>query len=50
MYCKRKTGLGFHIREQSDEVFYCIEGEFDIEMDKGMIQLCGGGIIISKGM
>ncbi len=42
--------LEFHIHEQSDELFYCIEGEFDIEFDDGMTHLCAGDmIIIPKG-
>lgn len=42
--------LNFHIHENSDELFYCIEGEFDIEFDDGMTHLCEGDlIIIPKG-
>lgn len=42
--------LDFHIHEQSDELFYCIEGEFDIEFEDGMTHLCAGDmIIIPKG-
>lgn len=42
--------LNFHIHEQSDEMFYCIEGEFDIEFDDGLTHLCEGDfIIIPKG-
>ncbi|HCW53123.1 MAG TPA: hypothetical protein DG753_05170 [Clostridium sp.] len=29
--------LDFHIHNNSDEMFYCIEGEFDIEFDDGMV-------------
>ena len=42
--------LDFHVHERSDEMFYCIEGEFDIEFDDGMTHLCPGDfIIIPKG-
>ena len=42
--------LDFHIRECSDEIFYCIEGEFDIEFENGLIHLCEGDfIIVPKG-
>ena len=42
--------LDFHIHESSDELFYCIEGEFDIEFDDGMTHLTQGDfIIIPKG-
>jgi len=38
--------LEFHTHEQSDELFYCIEGEFDIETDDGLVPLCAGDVII----
>jgi mannose-6-phosphate isomerase-like protein (cupin superfamily) len=38
--------LEFHTHENSDEMFYCIEGEFDIELDDGIIHLCEGDFII----
>lgn len=42
--------LDFHIHENSDELFYCIEGEFDIEFENGLTHLCEGDfIIIPKG-
>lgn len=42
--------LDFHKHEDSDELFYCIEGEFDIEFEDGMTHLCEGDlIIIPKG-
>ena len=42
--------LDFHVHDHSDEMFYCIEGEFDIEFSDGMIHLCEGDfIIIPKG-
>lgn len=42
--------LGFHTHDNSDEMFYCIEGEFDIEFEDGMTHLCEGDfIIIPKG-
>ena len=42
--------LDFHVHEDSDEMFYCIEGEFDIEFEDGLTHLCEGDfIIIPKG-
>lgn len=42
--------LDFHIHENSDEMFYCIEGEFDIEFDDSSTHLSEGDlIIIPKG-
>jgi len=42
--------LDFHVHNQSDEMFYCIEGEFDIEFNDGITHLCEGDfIIIPKG-
>ena len=42
--------LDYHIHEHSDEMFYCIEGEFDIEFDNKVIHLCEGDfIIVPKG-
>ena len=42
--------LDFHIHENSDELFYCIEGEFDIEFEDGLTHLSEGDfIIIPKG-
>ena len=42
--------IDFHIHECSDEMFYCIEGEFDIEFEDGLIHLCEGDfIIVPKG-
>ncbi len=42
--------LDFHVHEHSDEMFYCIEGEFDIEFDDGITHLATGDyIIIPKG-
>ena len=38
--------LDFHVHEQSDELFYCIEGEFDIEFKDGMTHLREGDLII----
>ena len=43
--------LDFHIHEKSDELFYVIEGTFDIELDNGTITLKQGElIIIPKGV
>ncbi|MGI6664523.1 MAG: cupin domain-containing protein [Christensenellaceae bacterium] len=42
--------LPFHIHEDSDEMFYCIEGSFAIEFDDGLTPLSAGdAIIIPKG-
>lgn len=42
--------LDFHVHDNSDEMFYCIEGEFDIEFDDRMTHLSEGDlIIIPKG-
>ena len=42
--------LDFHTHENSDEMFYCIEGEFDIEFEDGLTHLCEGDfIIVPKG-
>lgn len=42
--------LDFHVHENSDEMFYCIEGEFDIEFEDGLTHLHEGDfIIIPKG-
>lgn len=45
LQAKNRT-LEFHIHESSDELFYCIEGEFDIEFEDGMTHLCEGDMII----
>ena len=43
--------LDFHIHEESDEMFYCIEGEFDIEFHNGTVHLCEGDfVIVPKGV
>ena len=43
--------LDFHIHEQSDEMFFCIEGEFYIEFNDGITHMCEGDlIIIPKGI
>lgn len=43
--------LDFHVHENSDELFYCIEGEFDIEFNDGFTHLAAGDlIIIPKGI
>lgn len=43
--------LDFHVHSQSDEMFYCIEGEFDIEFSDGLTHLSEGDfIIIPKGI
>ena len=43
--------LEFHVHEQSDEMFYCIEGAFDLEFDDGLVNLTEGDfIIVPKGV
>jgi mannose-6-phosphate isomerase-like protein (cupin superfamily) len=43
--------LDFHVHEQSDEMFYVLEGRFDIELDDGIVPLeTGDMIIIPKGI
>ena len=42
--------LEFHTHDTSDEMFYCIEGEFDIEFEDGLTHLSEGDfIVIPKG-
>ena len=42
--------LDFHIHENSDELFYVIEGEFKLETDEGLIPVKSGEfIIVPKG-
>jgi len=38
--------LDFHIHEKSDELFYVIEGTFEIELDNDIISMEQGDIII----
>jgi mannose-6-phosphate isomerase-like protein (cupin superfamily) len=38
--------LDFHIHEKSDELFYVIEGTFDIELNNDVITMEQGDIII----
>ena len=43
--------LDFHYHDSSDELFYCIEGQFDIEFEDGKTHLCEGDlIVIPKGV
>ncbi|MCL2019622.1 MAG: cupin domain-containing protein [Oscillospiraceae bacterium] len=43
--------LEFHIHEQSDELFYVIEGAFHLETDEGLIKIEEGEfIIVPKGI
>lgn len=43
--------LEFHTHDSSDELFYCIEGQFDIEFEDRKIHLCEGDlIVIPKGV
>ena len=42
--------LEFHVHEHSDELFYVIEGQFEIELDDGLVHLAQGDLlIIPKG-
>ena len=38
--------LDFHVHTDSDELFYCIEGKFDIEFKDGLTHMCPGDLII----
>lgn len=40
--------LDFHIHKNSDELFYCIEGEFDIEFEDGLTHLCEGDFYLNS--
>ena len=43
--------LDFHIHEDSDELFYVIEGSFHLETDEGQIRVDEGEfIIVPKGV
>jgi len=42
--------LDFHVHEHSDELFYVIEGQFEVEMEDGLVPLAQGDLlIIPKG-
>lgn len=42
--------LDFHIHEESDELFYVIEGSFHLETDDGLFKIDSGEfIIVPKG-
>ncbi|MCL2409761.1 MAG: cupin domain-containing protein [Oscillospiraceae bacterium] len=42
--------LDFHVHEQSDELFYVIEGKFELELDDGLVPILQGEmIIVPKG-
>lgn len=38
--------LDFHIHEHSDELFYVIEGKFEIETDTGLLEVKQGEFIL----
>ena len=38
--------LDFHLHEESDEMFYVIEGKFQIEFDEGLVELTNGDFLI----
>lgn len=40
--------LAFHTHANADEMFYCIEGKFDIEFEDAVTQLCGGDLSLSQ--
>jgi mannose-6-phosphate isomerase-like protein (cupin superfamily) len=43
--------LGFHVHEDSDEMFYVIEGAFQLETDDGLAPVGAGElIIVPKGV
>lgn len=43
--------LDFHVHEHSDELFYVIEGSFNLETDEGLTQVNSGEmIIVPKGI
>ena len=43
--------LDFHTHEHSDELFYVIEGQFDIELEESLVSLKQGDLlIIPQGM
>ena len=43
--------LDFHVHENSDELFYVIEGGFHLETDEGLIKIDEGElIIVPKGI
>ena len=43
--------LDFHCHEHSDELFYVIEGAFELEFESGLVQMTQGDlIIVPKGM
>lgn len=42
--------LDFHIHEDSDEMFYVVDGKFQMEFDDGLMELSAGDfIIVPKG-
>ena len=38
--------LDFHVHEESDELFYVIEGTMCMEFDDGPVELCTGDLIV----
>ena len=42
--------LDFHVHEHSDELFYVIEGSFELETEEGLMRLNAGEfVIVPKG-
>lgn len=43
--------LDFHVHEDSDELFYVIEGSFELETEEGLLRVDAGEfVIVPKGM
>jgi len=38
--------LEFHVHERSDELFYVLEGQFELEFGGGLVPLAAGDLII----
>ena len=38
--------LDFHVHQASDELFYCLEGAFQIELEDGVVPLAQGDLLI----
>lgn len=42
--------LDFHVHEQSDEMFFVLEGQFELETDDGLVLVSAGEfVIVPKG-
>ena len=50
LQAKNRT-LGFHIHDNSDELFYVIDGYFELEFDDGLVCMNQGDmLIVPKGV